>query len=229
MQDSKVNNFKICLHCNAKNDEQMRYCLQCGSALGALTNSKCHSCGNADDLNSAFCVKCGATLRDSQGPKVKGSKAVTFNWSNQADEAKSHIQQERRGRLGLIAGISFGIICGVMVAAGIIHQRVFTAALLRWNWPSHGFSKESGLVIYSKEPFARVSLAKLVGDQIKENEQWLEALSESGTAILPNLAAGNYLLKIENSGKKTMVQLITIADGRITVTGFPKKIQLPVE
>lgn len=69
-----------CKFCNALNDEDAVYCINCGKKLdGKLV---CPSCGMENDEDAQFCKECGKTLLKSTPKKSSFSKEKGINLGN---------------------------------------------------------------------------------------------------------------------------------------------------
>lgn len=61
---------KACPNCNALNDNDSKFCIECGTSLDKQENSLvCPACGVSNNSDSKFCVACGTQLEQEKKNK----------------------------------------------------------------------------------------------------------------------------------------------------------------
>jgi hypothetical protein len=216
---------KICQKCGWRNEAYMRFCIACGSGFGALIHIDCEACGNSDTLNGPFCISCGAVL---PAHKVQAGPPSRFRWQQNGKQQGAPVAFGKQGldpeharkwatALAIVAGVSLGVLAALALAGA----PEITSMIARRNWPSKGF------LVYCREPCARISIENLASNSASHYEAEVGVLSNTGTATIEDLVPGKYLFKIENPGRKAVAQAVTIESERLTVVGFPHKVELP--
>jgi hypothetical protein len=223
--------WKTCQRCAGQIETHARFCLHCGDKVGMFFSTDCPSCGYSDPLNGPFCIRCGAATSVS---KIKAPTQAGFSWGKKTKEGTIYdqvitsvdkgISQSTRGPTWLHGFATvLGLGLGALLALGLINNTDYQSMATRLKWPS------GGLVVYSQEPNATISLKSIEKDPEAEIRYFDGALTASGSLALPAVSPGDYLLTLEKSGKKTFIQLVTVKQGHPTIVGYPEKIKLPNE
>jgi uncharacterized membrane protein YccF (DUF307 family)/ribosomal protein L40E len=77
----------LCTRCDTRNTADARFCVSCGTPLGASAtldpiqppaaqHARCRACGNANPAGASYCVTCGADLAGGFRPSVAGGTFV---------------------------------------------------------------------------------------------------------------------------------------------------------
>lgn len=194
-------------------------------------STDCPSCGYSDPLNGPYCIRCGAATSVS---RIKTPTQAGFSWGKKTKEGTIYeqvitsvdkgISKSTRGPTWLHAlAAVLGLALGALIAFGLIYNPEFQTVATRLKWPS------TGVVIYSQEPNATISLKSIENAPDVESKCFDGSLGGSGSLALPTVSPGDYLLTVEKLGKKSFVQLITVKQGHPTIVGYPEKIKLPGE
>ena len=222
---------KICQQCSGQNESYARFCMQCGVKIATFISLDCPSCGYADELNGPFCITCGALTSVS---KLRAPTRMGFTWGRKTKRGTIYHEIATTLDKGLFdstlgptwlhaAAAALGIALGAALAIKLISTHNFSHLMARLHWPSQG------LVIYSEEPYASVKLESINTSPGDQPHSITSSLGQGGSLSLPTVPPGKYLLTLENSTKKSLVEPITIDKGRPTIVGFPDKLKLPAD
>jgi len=223
--------WKTCQRCAGQNETHARFCVHCGDKVGMFFSTDCPSCGCSDPLNGPYCIRCGAATSVS---RIKAPTQAGFSWGKKTKEGTIYeqvitsvdkgISQSSRGPTWLHAlAIVLGLALGAFLALALMYSPDFQSLATRMKWPA------TGLVVYSQEPNATLSLKSIEKDPDAQSKYFDGSLGGTGSLALPAVSAGDYLLTLEKSGKKSFVQLVTVKQGAPTIVGYPEKIKLPDE
>jgi hypothetical protein len=147
-------------------------------------------------------IELGNQLRASFAGKEKIKRPLT---------PTSAIRKSRFVHQSVGIGIAFSIIACIAVT-NLPFVKYFAE---RISWP------HSGLVVYVKPDTCRVTVSTLDRTNVQV------AKPGPGNALsLDSLPEGEYRLKLEASGYKTISQIVKITSGKPTIVGYPKPILL---
>ena len=212
----------------------MAFCVFCGQALPQTPAAEplltgevrlCPKCGKADSFNTRFCVFCGSDTALAPGARSGGQAAVErpgLRRPTRATKAQMMTSSERAEgkkqiapRWSIIAAIAG--LCVGMVAAYLGMNSGLELLAIKNSWPHRG------LIVYATPSMAQVYLEEQSGQVFTIGQT-----GPDGALSLPDVPPGTYRLTLSAPGRKELETEIRVELDRVTVIGFPKRIDLPL-
>jgi hypothetical protein len=247
---SRSTNTKTnCPACKKPNDQEMHFCIFCGTVLNAVkarrADRTCISCGRFDELNVKFCIFCGANTsqalssdslemtapREGKHTPIMATRpplpqSVTRNRVKavkaQVDKDRIRVQQAQAQKpANSLAWAAAGALVG-LVGAFCAYQTGALVPVAKFCMPP------SGLAIYTEAPNITFIIESLNGKDMVFGET-----GQTGTAVVSDLlsdpvAQQRYRLRMEGRGFETVYfQPFSIEPNNVSVLGYPKKVSLP--
>ncbi|HEY9869090.1 MAG TPA: zinc ribbon domain-containing protein [Candidatus Obscuribacterales bacterium] len=232
-----------CPSCGNENAAGMGFCMECGEPRRGLTGSfpvqagesdkptgtqtytremapaetpqgrgrVCPACGKFDPLSNRFCVYCGASTQTAMFDRAMQSQTATLE--------VEPLAAPRRAVPALPPGVmigaaAFGVVSGILV--GIFAYSAFIEDMIvKSSWPA------AGLVLYASPPLSQVT--------VKDNTARHFALGQTGPEgelTVTDLPPGSYTLILAAPGYQTFARDLQLERNKVTVIGYPQRIQL---
>ncbi|MBA3856487.1 MAG: hypothetical protein C0507_06200 [Cyanobacteria bacterium PR.3.49] len=234
-----------CPACKKPNDQEMHFCIFCGTVLNAQNAKRadrtCISCGRFDELNVTFCIFCGANTSQAlsndslemtspregkhtpiMATRPSQSQSVTRNRVKavKAQVAKDQIrvqQTQAKKPANNFVWAAAGALVG-LAGAFVAFQTGALVQVAKFCMPA------SGLAIYTEAPNITFLVESLNGKDMVIGET-----GPSGTAVINDLVTEQrYRLRMEGHGFETVYfQPFSIEPNNVSVLGYPKKVSLP--